>query len=201
MVRTDHTASGRGADTIRVGSIKGRRWSGRRLGRWYDRLRADGVGPQIYKLGAAVARAASPPWQRLGMLTGFAILALFTVMAAGSATAAGSLEEGRRLAKEHCSRCHVVEDNKFGGIGSTPSFRLLVTAFKDWRTRFETFYARRPHPAFVSIEGKGRLREDLPPNAHPVTLPARAIDDLVALAEHLNGTEKPLPSRAIEGLP
>ena len=135
------------------------------------------------------------------MLTGVAALVLFTAAAVGSATAAGSLDEGRRLAKEHCSRCHVVDDNKFGGIGSTPSFRLLVTAFKDWRTRFKTFYARRPHPAFVSIEGKGRLREDLPPNAHPVTLPARAIDDLVALAEHLNGTAKPLPSRIIEGLP
>lgn len=96
---------------------------------------------------------------------------------------AGNIEEGRRIANVHCARCHVVgEVNAAGGIGSTPSFRLLVSAFKDWRTRFETFYARRPHPAFLSIEGRGRLREDLPPNAHPVILPARAIDDLVALA-------------------
>lgn len=100
--------------------------------------------------------------------------------------AAGSVEEGLKLANMHCSRCHVVsESNRMGGIGSTPSFRLLVTAFKDWRARFETFYARRPHPAFLSIEGRGRLRTDLPPNAHPVTLPARAIDDLVALAEEI----------------
>ncbi len=117
------------------------------------------------------------------------------------AVPAGNLEDGRKLARQHCSRCHVVDENKFGGIGSTPSFRLLVTAFKDWRTRFKTFYARRPHPAFVSIEGKGRLREDLPPNAHPVTLPAKAIDDLMALAEHLSATAKSLPPRAIKGLP
>lgn len=99
---------------------------------------------------------------------------------------AGDVENGLQLARQHCARCHVVGDsNKFGGIGSTPSFRLLVTAFEDWRTRFETFYARRPHPAFVSIEGRGRLREDLPPNAHPVTLPSTAIDDLVALAQDI----------------
>jgi hypothetical protein len=134
-------------------------------------------------------------------------LAMFVAMANGLLAApvfgfAADLENGRKLAREHCARCHVVgEGNKFGGIGSTPSFRLLVTAFKDWRTRFKTFYARRPHPAFLSIEGKGRLRKDLPPNAHPVELPARSIDDLVALAEHLESTVKPLRSKEIKGLP
>ena len=134
-------------------------------------------------------------------------LAMCVAMASGLLAApvlgfAADLENGRKLAREHCARCHVIgEGNKFGGIGSTPSFRLLVTAFKDWRTRFKTFYARRPHPAFLSIEGKGRLREDLPPNAHPVELPARSIDDLVALAEHLEATVKPFRFKQIKNPP
>ena len=127
-----------------------------------------------------------------------AVLTLGLVVLAGPVMA-GSADEGRKVANEHCSRCHVVSlDNSAGGIGSTPSFRMLATAFKDWRTRFETFYARRPHPAFLSIEGRGRLREDLPPYAHPVTLSQRAIDDLVALAEEINAQAKataPKPAR------
>jgi len=114
------------------------------------------------------------------------------MLAVAGPVGAGSVEEGRKVANEHCSRCHVVgEANALGGIGSTPSFRMLATAFKDWPSRFESFYARRPHPAFLSIEGRGRLREDLPPNAHPVTLPARAIDDLVALAEEIRARAAP----------
>ena len=102
----------------------------------------------------------------------------------GPSAFAADAENGRKIAHQHCARCHVVSDaNRLGGIGSTPSFRLLATAFKDWRTRFETFYARPPHPAFISVEGVGRLRQDLPPNAHPITLPKMAIDDLVVFAE------------------
>ena len=103
-----------------------------------------------------------------------------------SAAAAGDVTAGRKIAHQHCARCHVIDEkNKFGGIGSTPSFKLLVTAFKDWRTRFKTFYARRPHPALITIEGRGRLREDLPPNAHPIELSSKAVDDILALAEDI----------------
>ena len=73
----------------------------------------------------------------------------------------GDAESGRRLAREHCARCHVVGDfNPYGGIGSTPSFQLLAKR-GDWRDRFETFYARRPHPVFVRVPKVDRWT-DLP---------------------------------------
>ena len=111
-----------------------------------------------------------------------------------------SVEKGKRIARLHCARCHVVgEFNRMGGISSTPSFYLLVRAFKDWRERFETFYARRPHPAFLSIKGQGRLRQDLPANAHPVVLERRAVADVIAYVETLR--KKPARPKAVERQP
>ncbi len=65
----------------------------------------------------------------------------------------GDGARGRALAEQHCARCHVIGDfNKYGGLGSTPSFPRLVK-LPDWRERFETFFARRPHPVFVRMPG------------------------------------------------
>lgn len=115
-----------------------------------------------------------------------ATAAAAVVAYSSSPASAGDAENGRRLAEQHCARCHVVgEVNRLGGIGSTPSFHLLVTALKDWRQRFSTFFARRPHPAFLAIEGIGRPREDLPTNAHPIVLPRSAVEDILAHAEAL----------------
>ena len=102
------------------------------------------------------------------------------------ASAAGDAEKGRKIAEQHCSRCHVVGDfNPTGGISSTPSFQMLVKRRPDYRARFSTFFTRRPHPAFISIEGIGRPHEDLPPNAAPIELPPEAIDHIVAFVEEL----------------
>ena len=58
---------------------------------------------------------------------------------------------GEKLTLLHCGRCHVVsERNRFGGIGSTPSFAALRGA-ADWEERFRAFYALNPHPAFTQI--------------------------------------------------
>lgn len=103
-----------------------------------------------------------------------------------SAWAQGDAAQGRKIAEQHCSRCHVIGDyNKYGGIGSTPSFQLLVNQFPDYQERFETFFARRPHPAFVIVEGNERRTEELPPNAAPVKLPSRAVADILAFVETL----------------
>lgn len=93
---------------------------------------------------------------------------------------ADQVADGKALAEEHCSRCHVVGDfNKFGGIGSTPSFQLLVDAFDDWAERFETFQARRPHPSFVRVAGYPYPDPDVfPPNAAPVEI---ELDDIAAI--------------------
>ena len=94
-------------------------------------------------------------------------------------------EKGEKLARQHCSRCHVVADDMgFAGIGSTPSFRLLVNALSDWRERFETFHTRRPHPAVVRLEGIAPLSED-PPTTRTVDLKLDDIPALVAYAATL----------------
>ena len=94
--------------------------------------------------------------------------------------------KGREVAAQHCTRCHVVGDiNPTGGISSTPSFQMLVKRRPDYKDRFETFFARRPHPAFLSIKGVGRIRPDLPPNAEPVELTEQDVANVVAFVETL----------------
>ncbi len=107
---------------------------------------------------------------------------------AGCAPAAAQslADEGRALAEEHCVRCHVIDPaSPFSGIGSTPSFQLLVTAFPDWKERFETFYGRLPHPSVIRFEGVAPLTED-PPTFKPVELKLEDVDAIVAFAVSLN---------------
>lgn len=129
-----------------------------------------------------------------------------TVVAAGAAisllisgTAAaqeqGNISEGRKIASTHCTRCHVVGDiNPTGGISSTPSFQLLVKRRPDYKERFRTFFARRPHPAFLSLKGVGRIRPDLPPNAQPVELTEDDVRNMLAFVETL----RPKDAAAVE---
>lgn len=98
----------------------------------------------------------------------------------------GNANAGRKIAAKHCTRCHVVGDiNPTGGISSTPSFQLLVRRRPDYKDRFQTFFARRPHPAFLSLEGVGRVRPDLPPNAKPVELTEQDVANMLAYVETL----------------
>ena len=110
-----------------------------------------------------------------------------------STASAGDVEKGRKVAETHCSRCHVVGDfNPNGGISSTPSFQLLVKRRPDYKDRFATFYARRPHPAFVTVKGIGRPMDYLPPNAHPVEMTLEDVENVSAFVETLKpkGTKK-----------
>jgi mono/diheme cytochrome c family protein len=123
---------------------------------------------------------------RARVATVAALASLVTSLTCTPAVTAGDAARGRKLAELHCARCHVIGDfNKYGGIGSTPSFQLLVKSFPDYRARFETFFVRRPHPSFLSIEGVGRPNPHLPPNAAPIKLPFSAIADLLAFVETL----------------
>jgi hypothetical protein len=81
--------------------------------------------------------------------------------------------------------------NPGGGISSTPSFQLLVKRRPDYKERFRTFYARRPHPAFLSIKGIGRIRPDLPPNAMPIELTQEDVLDVSAFIETLKPKKRP----------
>jgi len=90
----------------------------------------------------------------------------------------GPAAKGEALAIEHCSRCHVIGPfNKFGGIGSTPSFPLIA-GMKDGMDRFQTFFERRPHPAFVTIPGITKPGDT--GYALPFTVTTETIDGLMA---------------------
>ena len=116
------------------------------------------------------------------------VVATAVMTLAGPMSSAGAqslADNGEKLARLHCARCHVVaDDNAFSGIGSTPSFRLLVNALSDWRERFETFYTRLPHPAVIRFEGVAPLNED-PPTMRTVDLKLDDIPALVAYAASL----------------
>ncbi len=111
------------------------------------------------------------------------IAAICGIVAGMTLSAGGALAEdlnttGERVATEHCSRCHVVSDaNRMGGIGSTPSFKLL-RRMPDWEERYSTFFARNPHPSFVTVEGLS-VERTLPPNAAPITLTVQQVEALM----------------------
>ncbi len=106
------------------------------------------------------------------------------VVAAAAARAEGDRAAGRKIAVEHCARCHVVGDfNPFGGISSTPSFQLLAKR-DDWLERFQTFYERRPHPVFVRVPDVPRWTK-LPSHVKEFRVTQENIQDIVAFVETL----------------
>jgi len=103
---------------------------------------------------------------------------------AGGARADGSAADGRKLAIKHCARCHAVPGhNPRGGIGSTPSFKVL-TYIANYVERMQTFFDRRPHRAFVRLEGIAAKDPD-PVYATPILLKVEDVDDLVAYIKDL----------------
>ncbi len=95
---------------------------------------------------------------------------------------ADAIERGRKLAETHCARCHVIGDfNKFGGLGSTPSFQLLA-GLKDGMERFRTFYGRRPHPAFVRVPDVPKWSK-APAYAIEFTVTPESIEDILAFVD------------------
>ena len=106
---------------------------------------------------------------------------IWSMMISATPSKAADLANGERLVREHCTRCHVVGDmNKYGGIGSTPSFGAIKT-MDDWKERFEIFFTLLPHPAVVKIEG---VSEERPAHllafAKQITLNVDELEDLLA---------------------
>ena len=109
---------------------------------------------------------------------------LVGILAVSTALAEGNAKKGQKLSETHCARCHVVGDfNKFGGIGSTPSFNLLV-GMKDGTERFRNFYERRPHPAFITVPNVPRWTK-LAPYATPFEVTSENIEDVLAFVRTL----------------
>jgi hypothetical protein len=124
----------------------------------------------------------SARWRSIAVL----VLGLAAMAALGVCSAlAASAEAGEALARTHCARCHVLPGEGNMGLGSTPSFRIMVTSpIADWRERFESFYALRPHPNFVRIRELPWTVESLPVAA-PFTLSLADIADLMAYVDRL----------------
>ena len=97
--------------------------------------------------------------------------------------AAGLVAEGQRLALHHCGRCHVVnETNRYGGIGSTPSFAAL-RALPQADDKFAAFWTFNPHPAFMQVEGQTTPFDAAhPPSAAPVILTQHEAEAIAAYA-------------------
>jgi mono/diheme cytochrome c family protein len=118
-----------------------------------------------------------------------AVVALLCLLPANAPAQDRLRQRGAEIADRHCGRCHVVDTkNRMRGISSTPSFPLLVRALPDWRERFQTFFARRPHPAVIRIEGIEPPTKD-PPTTVPVELTPDDVDAIVAYAEALAAAE------------
>jgi mono/diheme cytochrome c family protein len=102
--------------------------------------------------------------------------------------AAGDAEKGRQIAIDHCSRCHVVPDyNPYGGIESTPSFRLLARR-DDYLERFQTFFERPPHPVVVRIPGVEPPTDD-PAFVATFQIQPEQVDDIAAYATKLHSEQ------------
>ena len=117
---------------------------------------------------------------------GWAIILIFCMPF--TAFADSQIERGFELARQYCSRCHVIGDyNRMGGIGNSPSFAWMVKSV-DWRERFQTFYARRPHPVFVRVPGYARW-SNVAPYYPPFEILLSEIDLITEYAGSLQTTD------------
>lgn len=110
------------------------------------------------------------------------------VMSASPAASAESVltQKGLELSKLHCARCHIVsEKDRFSGISSTPSFKIMIEVLKDWEDRFQTFMARNPHPAHIRLETDDPRPENLPVTTHEVILSLDDIEAILAYVENM----------------
>jgi mono/diheme cytochrome c family protein len=119
---------------------------------------------------------------------GWLALAIGLLLLAQPVLADGTAARGLKFAEQHCSRCHVVGTNKFGGIGSTPSFRLFARMMlkkeQSILVRFRTFYLRPPHPPFVQVDGVARSTKDLPTIAQ-FEVNQDNLEDIIAYVQSL----------------
>ncbi len=105
-----------------------------------------------------------------------------------AAEAAGDRDKGRQIAIDHCSRCHVIPDyNPYGGIESTPSFRLMARR-DDYLERFQNFFERPPHPVVVRVPGVA------PPTSDPAfvatfEIQPEQVDDIIAFVQSIRAAQ------------
>ncbi len=123
----------------------------------------------------------------------------FTAAAAGAETdtpvlITGDAAMGEQLAVRNCGRCHMVnEATRMTSIGSTPSFAVL-RGLKNWQVRFESFFARNPHPAFTIIDGVTEpFDETRPPPIVPLELTLGELDAILAFVSRIEPADLGAP--------
>ena len=94
------------------------------------------------------------------------------------------LSQGELLVRQLCTRCHVVGDlNKYGGIGSTPSFGA-IKSLPDWSDRFAAFWSLLPHPSVVQVDGISPERpKDMPATTKQIFL---TVDEVEAILTYVD---------------
>lgn len=103
-----------------------------------------------------------------------------------SATAESELtRQGLVLSQQHCSRCHIVAKDRFAGIASSPSFKIMIEVLEDWEDRFATFMARNPHPAHMRLEGDDERPDDLPSTIKEVILTHDEVEAILAYVDQM----------------
>ncbi|WP_428671596.1 hypothetical protein [Roseibium sp.] len=117
--------------------------------------------------------------------------AIFAAAAARSETVRpllvdGDAAAGERLSVRHCGRCHMVnEATRMTSIGSTPSFAVL-RGLSNWHERFESFFARNPHPAFTIIDGVTEpFDSNRPPPIVPLEISLGELDAILAFVSRI----------------
>lgn len=106
----------------------------------------------------------------------------------------GDAALGLRVSRQHCRRCHVVDDDKrIVGIGSTPSFAVL-RSLADWKDRFSAFYALNPHPSFTIIADVTQpFPADSPPTIVPIKMTLDEVEAVLAYVAELPAADLGAP--------
>jgi hypothetical protein len=109
----------------------------------------------------------------------------------------GDTNLGEALSLQMCGRCHVIsEKNKYNGLGSTPSFAVMRT-FRDWDTRFQTFFLLKPHGAFTQIDGvTDPFPADRPSPIVPIELTLDELDAILAYTATIPPADLGAPIRS-----
>ncbi|MGB7205056.1 MAG: hypothetical protein WBD37_06255 [Anderseniella sp.] len=113
------------------------------------------------------------------------LIAITTLLTAATPLFAEDAAMGKKVAIEHCRRCHVIPGENNMGVGNSPSFKAMIqSTAQDWRQKFEAFYALRPHPGFVIIQ-EFRTVPDFPLGVAPLVISLDDLDNLLAYVDTL----------------
>ena len=101
----------------------------------------------------------------------------------------GNLSSGLSLSQKHCKRCHVVDENAFAGIDSSPSFHAL-RSMKNWEEKFQAFWTVNPHLSLISITDVYEAgSSSAPVTVAPIELNLSEVDDILAYVASIKPKE------------